>query len=177
MFENRKILLYVLEGAWNTQDADGSIVVGVSEDKELLIEKLDQIEKNKAVDYLQDGLSEKVEEERWDRMYEVRDEEAGWARFCITEHYLEISESLMEAISREMERINRSRDIKEYILRLHETGGIESWKYEYIKDNAELMKKMLQLFDKMENCDTPYNATLENVVEDMVLKLELEYHL
>lgn len=96
-----------------------------------------------------------------------------YAKFYITEHDLDISEPLMGRISREMEKIDRSRDIGEYIFGLYETGGMEPWLYEYMTNSEKVMEEILQMFDKWEDCNTSFNTTLENVVERVRAEITL----
>ncbi len=169
--ENSKILLYVLHGSWNNEAADGVEVLGVSEDIEQLVGKLEDIAENKAMDYIE--INGNAEEDRGERYFEIIGQLGGYAKFYITEHSVEISESLMGRISRDMEKIDRARDIGEYIFGLYETGGIEAWKYEYMNNNAAVMEEMIRLFSKTEDCNTAYNATMENVVEQTIKNISM----
>lgn len=168
---NSKILLYALHGAWDNQAADGVKVLDISPDIVRLAGKLEEIAENKAKDYIKTYGD--TEEERGDRYYEITDSLGEYAKFYITEHYMELSESLMGEISRDMEKIDRSRDIGEYIFGIYETGGMESWLYEYMANSEKVMEEILQMFDKWEDCNTSYNATLENVVEKVRKEISL----
>ena len=177
--ENRKILLYVLSGSWNHSEFDGTGVLGVSEDIELLQKKLDEVANNLAGDYLHNtygGLTV----EKGERHYEVTDEAGAYAKFYITEHYVEISEALMGAISREMSKIDRTNDVEEYLRGLFESSNIDGWQYEYMTRKPEVMKQILELFDKLEDWNTPFNSTMDivvgNVRKEILLNDEvLEY--
>ena len=162
---NSKILLYVLYGAWNNLMRDGVKVLDISPDIIRLTGKLEEIAENKAKDYIETYGD--IEEEQGDRYYEITDSVCGYAKFYITEYYVELSESLMGKINRDMEKINRSRDISEYILGMYETGSVEPWMYEYMANSEKVMEEILQMFDKWEDCNTPFNITLENVVEEV----------
>ena len=85
-----ELLIYVLHGAWYTQDTDGAEVLGVSEDIAPLTRELDRIADTKARDYVE--MSGHLQEERGDRYYEAVD--GGWryAKFHISEHWLVIPE-------------------------------------------------------------------------------------
>ena len=163
MVGNSKILLYVLHGAWDNQMTDGVKVLDISPDIIRLAKKLEEIAANKAKDYFETYGD--IEEEQGGRYYEITDSLGEYAKFYITEHYVELSESLMGEISRDMEKIDRSRDIGEYIFGVYETGGMEPWLYEYMANSEKVMEEILQMFDKWEDCNTSFNATLENVVE------------
>lgn len=160
---NRRIMLYVLSGAWDTPYTDGCDVVGISEDIEPLQEKLQQIIKSKASDYLEHPV-EPAEQEIGDRHYEITDGDGRYAKFYITEHYVEISELLMGAISREMGKIDRTNDVKNYLKELWECGNIENWKYEYMAHKDDVISRMVEQFDKYEDCNTSFNSTMDFVV-------------
>lgn len=168
---NSKILLYVLHGAWDSQSEDGVIVLGVSVDIESLQKRLDEIAENKAREYVE--MRGYIQEERGERYYETTNTSGKYAKFYITEYDLDIPEPLMGKISREMERIDRSRDIGEYIFGVYETGGMEPWLYEYMANSEKVMEEILQMFDKWENCNTSFNTTLENVVEKVREEISL----
>lgn len=163
--DKSKILLYVLHGMWDNQTTDGVEVLDISPDIIRPAGKLKEIAENKAKDYIETFGD--IEEEQGDRYYEITDSIGEYAKFYITEHYVELSESLMGEISRDMEKINRSRDIGEYIFGIYETGGMEPWLYEYMANNEKVMEEILQMFSKWEDCNTSFNATLENVVENV----------
>lgn len=168
---NSKILLYVLHGAWDSQSEDGVIVLGVSVDIESLQKRLNEIAENKAREYVE--MRGYIQEERGERYYEATNTSGKYAKFYITEHDLDIPEPLMGKISREMERIERSRDIGEHIFGVYETGGMEPWLYEYMANSEKVMEEILQMFDKWENCNTSFNTTLENVVEKVREEISL----
>lgn len=50
---NSKVLLYVLHGAWDSQSADGVMVLGVSVDIEPLQKRLDEIAESKAGEFVE----------------------------------------------------------------------------------------------------------------------------
>lgn len=164
-------MLYVLHGAWDSQSEDGVIVLGVSVDIKPLQKRLDEIAKNKAREYV--GMYGYIQEECGERRYEAKNTSGKYAKFYITEHNLDIPESLMRMMSREMEMIDRSRDIGEYIFGLYETGGMEPWLYEYMANSEEVMGEILQMFDEWEDCNTSFNTTLENVVEKVRAEISL----
>lgn len=169
--ENRKILLYVLHGFWNDQEKDGVEVLEVSENLTELIRSLDAIAESKAKDYVKTYGD--AEEKQGSRYYEIMDSLGGYAKFYITEHSVELSESIMGEISRDMDKINRSRDIGEYIFGMYETGGMEPWLYEYMANSEKVMGNILQTFDEMEDCNTAFNTTLENAVEKVSGEISL----
>lgn len=167
------IMMYVLSGAWDTPYADGSKIVGISEDIEPLQKALKQIIDSRAGEYLEHPV-EIAEEEIGERHYEIVDGDGRYAKFYITEHYVELSEASMGAISREMEKIDRTNDIKEYLRGLYESENLEPWKYEYINAKPEIMDTILVLFDKWESCNDTYNNTLGNAVGEFLMKLDLD---
>lgn len=115
-----------------------------------------------------------IQEERGERYYEVVNASGKYAKFYITEHQLELPESVMGAISREMEKIDRSRDIGQCLDDMYEDGNIEAWKYEYMVRKPEVMKEILQLFDKMEDCNVSYNGTMGTVIGKVMREIELD---
>ena len=90
--EKRMAKVYVLAGVWNHEDYDGTEVIDVSEDFEKLHEKIEEIKKNFAADYLP-RTQGNLTEEKGERYYEVTDENGAYAKFYITEHYID-SESI-----------------------------------------------------------------------------------
>lgn len=158
-----KILLYVLAGAWNTSEVDGTGIVGIEEDIRKLNVKLEHIKETKASEYLENPYGD-LYVSSWDRYYEVTDSAGGYAKFYITEHYVDISVELMGAIRREMSKIDRRSDIEEYLRGLNESGNISDWKYEYMMRKPEVMEQLIELFDKLEDCNTPFNSTMDVVV-------------
>lgn len=171
--ENRKILLYVLHGTWNTPYTDGSTVVGISEDIEPLQKKLCEIIDNKAGDYLEHP-TEYIKQEIGERHYEIIDSDGRYAKFYITEHFVEISYSLMGAISREMDKIYRERDIESYLTEMWECEKIENWKYEYMANSREVIQKIVVQFEKYEDCNLSFNSTMDMVVEEAKKSIQLD---
>lgn len=171
--ENRKILLYVLDGAWNTSEHAASIVLGVTEEIEPLQKKLAEIAESSAKEYIPKLWFGK-NEDKGSRHYEVSDGDGNWAKFYITEHYVELSESLMGAISREMEKIDRTNDIKEHLRGLYESENLEPWKYEYINAKPEVIEEIRLMFDKYEDCNVSFNAVLENAADKVLRELVLD---
>lgn len=170
--ENRKIVLYVLFGAWNHIDYDGTGVLGVSEDIEPLREKMKKISESQAGEYLHDTYGE-FREDLGDRHYEVTDEDGNYAKFYIAEQYVEVSESLMAAMSREMEKIDRGNDIENWLTGLYESGNLDGWKYEYMQNCQEVRSRILERMDKYDDCNVPYNITLESAVDYVAKTIEL----
>lgn len=171
--ETRKILLYVLAGAWDTTYTDGTGIVGVAEDIDELKKKLDHIQETKANEYLENPYGD-IEEEVGERHYEITDAAGGYAKFYITEHYVELSELLMGAISREMSKIDRTNDIKEHLKGMYESENLEPWKYEYINANPDVIAQILTQFEKYEDCNVSFNATMENSVDEVLKELVLD---
>ncbi len=167
-----KILTYVLHGTWDDQSADGVEILGVSVDIKPLQRRLNEIAENKAMEFLQTYGD--VKEERSDRLYEITDAIGEYAKFYITEHQLELPESTMGAISREMEKNDRTMDVGQYLDDMYEDGNIEPWKYEYMVRKPEVMQEILQLFIKTEDCNTPFNTTLDIVVGNVMKEITLD---
>lgn len=88
-----KILTYVLHGMWNTPDTDGVVVIGVSTDIEPLLRKLDEIADNKAKEYVK--MYGYIQEERGKRYYEVENVSGKYAKFYITEHWMELPKQFL----------------------------------------------------------------------------------
>lgn len=166
--------MYVLEGAWNTKNSDGCQVLGVSDDILPLRKRLDGIAESKAKEFVHDEMEGELSEDIGDRSYEVRDEVMGWACFYITEQKAYISELLMGAISREMEKIDRTRDVRQYLQDLYEGDNIPAWQYEYMTRKPEVIEEILQNFSKTEDCNTPFNTTMEIVVGNAMKAIALD---
>ena len=62
------------------------------------MKKLDEIVESKAREYVK-VQEDKAEEERGFRCFEIWDENGQSAKFYIVEQYLELSQSMMEAIA------------------------------------------------------------------------------
>lgn len=80
--------VYVLSGAYNDCDNDGVYVVAVSDNLDVIKEKMKEIVESKGKEYLQNTFGE-LKEEIQERYYEVRDRDGSWANFFITENELE----------------------------------------------------------------------------------------
>lgn len=83
------LLIYVLHGAWHTQDTDGAEVLGVSGETGPLLGKLRGIAGMKAGGYVE--LRGHVREEHGERYYEATDGDGRYAGFYIMEEHLRIS--------------------------------------------------------------------------------------
>lgn len=167
-----KILIYVLYGMWNTSETDGVVVIKVSVDVEPLIKKLDEIADNQANEYVE--MHGYIHEERGKRYYEAVDASGKYVKFYITEQQLELSESMMRTVSRETGNTNRTRDVKQYLDDMYEEGNIEVWKYEYMTREPAVMQEILTTFDKIEDCNTPFNTTMDIVVGNVMSKVTLD---
>lgn len=167
-----RILTYVLHGAWDTRSADGVIVLGVSADIEPLRKRLDEIAGSRAREYVE--MCGYIQEERGERYYEVMNASGKYAKFYITEHEIYLPVPLMETVRRETERIHRIIDIGECLRSLYEEGSMPAWMYEYMHGNGEVTEKILQLFDKMEDCNTPFNTTISITVGDVMKAIRLD---
>lgn len=84
-----ELLIYVLHGAWHTEDTDGTGVLGVAEEIEPLLGKLHEIAAMKAKGYVK--LRNHAREEHGERYYEAMDGEGRYAKFYIMEEPLHIS--------------------------------------------------------------------------------------
>ena len=103
-------------------------------------------------------------EEHTDTRYEISGGISGNARFYITEEPAVINEALMGEISRAMSKNDRTEDVKNYLQGLFENGSLDEEKYEELVDSEEFLQKAVELFDKMEDCNTPFNVTMELAV-------------
>ena len=167
-----KILTYVLHGMWKTPDNDGVVVIGVSADVEPLLRELKKIEDSKAQRYI--GTCGGILEKRRKRYYKAVDIRGKYAEFCITERWLELQEDMMGVVSREMNKIDRTNDVRAYIEMLYESESIEAWKYEYMTREPAVMQEILQLFIKTEDCNTPFNTTMDIVVGNVMKEITLD---
>lgn len=105
--EKRTAKVYVLAGVWNHEDYDGTEVIDVSEDFEKLHEKIEEIKENFAADYLP-RTQGNLTEEKGERYYEVTDENGAYAKFYITEHYID-SESIKSGFDSDCESCKGNR--------------------------------------------------------------------
>lgn len=96
--ESIRFVVYVLHGFWENEFTHGCAVVDVSIDLETVMKKLDEIVESKAREYVK-VQEDKAEEERGFRYFEIWDENGQSAKFYIVEQYLELSQSMMEAIA------------------------------------------------------------------------------
>lgn len=80
--------VYVLHGYWNTQDMDGNVILGISEKSDSLLDKLKQIIREKASNYV-DNFVEPVTEVNKNLIdgnwYEITDTDGRYAKFCLNE--------------------------------------------------------------------------------------------
>ena len=58
----------------------------------------------------------------------------------------------------------KKEDVKNYLQGLFENGNLDEEKYEELVDSEEFLQKAVELFDKMEDCNTPFNTTMELAV-------------
>jgi predicted transcriptional regulator len=72
----------------------------------------------------------------------------------------------MGEISRAMSERDRTEDVKNYLQGLYESGNLGEEKYEELADSEEFLQKAVELFDKMEDCNTPFNTTMELAVDE-----------
>lgn len=157
------IRLFVLAGCWECTDDIGVTVVAISSDEKQLIDILNQIADTKAKEYVSiEG--DILMEEHTDTKYEISGSISGNARFYITEEPAVINESLMGKISRAMSESDRTEDVKNYLQGLYESDNLGEEEYEKLIDSEEFLQKAVELFDKMEDCNTPFNTTMELVV-------------
>ena len=89
---------YLFETLTDIDSTNGCAVVDVSIDLETVMKKLDEIVESKAREYVK-VQEDKAEEERGFRYFEIWDENGQSAKFYIVEQYLELSQSMMEAIA------------------------------------------------------------------------------
>ena len=84
-----ELLIYVLHGAWHTEDTDGTGVLWVAEEIEPLLRKLHEIAAVKAKGYVE--LRGHAREEHGKRYYEAIDGDGRYAKFYVMEEHLHIS--------------------------------------------------------------------------------------
>ena len=161
--KNKTVNLFVLAGCWECPDDIGVTVVAISSDEKQLIDRLDQIARTQAKEYVSIEGSILMEEHT-DTRYEISGGISGNARFYITEEPAVINEALMGEISRAMSKNDRTEDVKNYLQGLFENGNLDEEKYEELVDREEFLQKAVELFNKMEDCNTPFNITMELAV-------------
>lgn len=162
---NKTVNLFVLAGCWECPDDIGVTVVAISSDEKQLIDRLDQIADTQAKEYVSIEGSILMEEHT-DTRYEISGGISGNARFYITEEPAVINEALMGEISRAMSESDRTEDVKNYLQGLYESENLDEEKYEELVDSEEFLQKAVELFDKMEDCNTPFNTTMELAVDE-----------
>lgn len=150
---NKTVNLFVLAGCWECPDDIGVTVVAISSDEKQLIDRLDQIADTQAKEYVSIEGS-------------ILMEEHTDTRFYITEEPAVINEALMGEISRAMSESDRTEDVKNYLQGLYESENLGEEKYEELVDSEEFLQKAVELFDKMEDCNTPFNTTMELAVDE-----------
>lgn len=177
--KNRRIAVYVLTAAWNDSlYMDHSRVLGVYTDARLLRNVTRAIERSRAKYYsgIQSASEVKSEEAREEKdgwSYEIVAHNGRYAKFSVTTHEVDLPESLMGSISREMEKVNRSSDISSHLQELYEDGELEAWKYTYMSQHKEVMERMLECLDKYADCNVPYNTTVDIVIKDVAKNILL----
>lgn len=163
---NKIVKLFVLAGCWECPDDIRVTVLAISSDEKQLIDRLDQIADTQAKEYvsIEGGV---LMEEHTDTRYEISGSTSGNARFYITEEPAVINEVLMGEISRAMSENDRTEDVKNYLQGLYESENLDEEKYEELVGSEEFMQKAVELFDKMEDCNTPFNTTMELAVDEV----------
>ncbi|MFR7696813.1 MAG: hypothetical protein ACLU0A_05600 [Roseburia sp.] len=63
------------------------------------------------------------------------------------------------ALNREVKTIKKNMEEG-----LYESENLDEEKYEELVDSEEFLQKAVELFDKMEDCNTPFNTTMELAV-------------
>ena len=167
-----KIPVYVLHGTWYDRCTDGHEVLGVSFDVTPLERRLDWIADSNAADFVE--LKGDIQSGRSERSYEATDPEWRYAKFYITEQEIEVPELIMRQVGMEMKKIDRSKDVGEYLQDLHDNGGVTPWVYEYMDGNEEVIDEVLRLLEKVQDCSTPFNTTMDIVVGDVITNIHLD---
>lgn len=167
-----KIAVYVLHGTWYDRCTDGHEVLGVSFDAAPLERRLGWIADSNASDFVE--LKGDIQSVQSERSYEATDPEWRYANFYIAEQEIEVPELVMRQVSMEMKKIDRSKDVGEYLQDLHDNGGVTPWVYEYMAGNEKVTDEILRLLEKVENCSTPFNTTMDIVVGNVMKAIHLD---
>lgn len=157
---------------WETPNNSETVAVGVSVDVESLIKKLQQIADTKAREYVE--MCGYIQEKRDEMSYEATNGCGKHVGFRITEHQMDLPEEAMGAISREMEKNDRASDVEAYLGMLYESESIEPWKYEYMTRKPEVTQEILRVLDEVESRDTPFNTSLDIVMENVIGGIALD---
>lgn len=162
---DKNIKLFVLAGCWECPDDIGVTVVAISNNKDCLVDKLNQIATTQANEYVNiDGYI--VLEEHTDTKYEISGDNRGNARFYITEEPAMLDEMFMGEISREIDEDYRREDAKNYLQGLYESGELDEDVYEILITNELFLLRAVELFSKMEDCNIPFNTTMRMAINE-----------
>ena len=93
-----EVTVYVLHGHWDTSVERGVTVVSVEKNERDAVKKLAEIAESKGKEYCELGDGE-LEIEQTDTMLEIYDN-IGFIGFYITEHKMELGDTLEEIIYR-----------------------------------------------------------------------------
>lgn len=158
--DGNEILIFVLTGAWYKDGVHGFGVLGISNEIRPLMEMIKEVEDSNAEKWI--GKTSVVINEKGSRgRYKIEDMHGNFAEFRITVHKTGISESVTDKIVRERKKAYRIEDIKEYLKGMYEGGNIDPWKYEYMTRKPEVINEVAQILDKLEDCNTPFNTTMD----------------
>ena len=147
----------------------GEETIRVVDNRELLLETLKQIAASKECE-----LYALIGYDRNCSPYEMVDKKGHNIRYCITEQTLELSESTMGAVSREMDVLNKKQDVENFITGMYEGGNLPAWKFYYISEDWDrITDEILVVFDKYESCNRSFNATMENSIDAVLRKINL----
>lgn len=88
---DKKEMVYVLHGYWNTPDTDGVKIINVSHNAGAVEKRLKEIEESHASEFV-NLLEDNWEAVGGERFYEITDSDGNYAKFYITEEVIENEE-------------------------------------------------------------------------------------
>lgn len=88
---DKKEMVYVLHGYWNTPDTDGVKIIKVSRNTEVVEKRLGEIIESNASEFV-NLLEDNWEAVGGERFYEITDNDGNYAKFYITEEVIENEE-------------------------------------------------------------------------------------
>ncbi len=164
-----ELLVYVLHGSFNTQDADGVKVLGVSFKMEPLLRMLDGIVDSNAGDYVK--MYGHFQTERGERYYEIMDGNGQYAKFYITEHGLVVEDYISEIVYAERKRRYILDDARNAITEAYGNGEISRDDYEMSNADAGIANMVADRYEKTEDCNVPFNDSMNAAVKSVFGKM------
>ena len=161
-----EIKVYVLHGHWDTMYERGVTVVCTEHHERDAIKKLAEIAETKGREYCELGEGE-IEIEQTDTMLEIHDD-IGFIGFYITEHKMELGDTLEELIYRNRKKKYLIEDAKYEVEEVYGDDEISRSEYEMAKNDPVIMETIADRFEEEEDCEVAFNDTMRRVTLETI---------